>query len=336
VRVGLIGGGNISETHARAAVSIPGVEIVAVHGANSDKARQLAREYGARPYDNLDLFLAHRPMNVVAVGSPSGCHAAQAIAAVQRGLHVLVEKPVDISTDRVDALIAAADAARVTVGVFFQDRLQPDIVTVKTMLDRGELGTPIMASGRVKWFRPPEYYSGSRWRGTLALDGGGALMNQGIHTVDLLLWLFGAVARVMGRTATRLHAIEAEDTAAAVVEFESGAVGVVEAATSIYPGFARRVEVTGSRGTAIIEGDHLIHVAVHGRSPTTHPSPASAAAVSPVVSDVTPHRRVLEDFMAAIQTGRPPACDAREGRRSVALVEAVYASGRSGRAEAPR
>jgi predicted dehydrogenase len=337
MRIGLIGAGNISDTHARAAVSIPGVEISAVYGTNREKTAGLARRYGGVAYHDLDAFLAHRPMDLVAIGSPSGLHAEQAVAAARRGLHTLVEKPLDITTARVDALLAASDEAGVKVGVFFQDRLKPSIVELKAMVDAGRLGRPVLISGRVKWHRPPEYYAGSRWRGTWVLDGGGALMNQGIHTVDLLVWLFGPVARVHAGVATRLHRIEVEDTAAAVLEFESGALGVIEAATSVFPGYARRVEITGSEGTVILEDDRLVRIDL--RSAESHGQAAddpSASATSPVVADATPHRRVLEDFIRAIRTNTAPACDGREGRRSVAVVEAIYASARSGAAAAPR
>lgn len=331
IRVGILGAGNISDTHARAARSIPGVEVVAVLGTTREKAERLAQD--AVAYDDLGKFLAHDPMDLVAIGTPSGVHAQQAIAAVERGRHVLVEKPVDITTARVDSLIDAADRARVQVGVFFQDRLKPDVVRLKDLIASGTLGAPILVSGHVKWHRPPEYFAGSRWRGTWALDGGGALMNQGIHTVDLLQWLGGPIARISARTATRLHKIEVEDTAAAVLEFASGALGVLEAATSVYPGYPRRVEVTGSEGTAILEGDTLIGVNL--RSPAAASvktaSAPTAAASTAVVADATPHRRVFEDFIAAIQSNRTPACDAREGRKSVAIVEAIYASAREGR-----
>jgi UDP-N-acetyl-2-amino-2-deoxyglucuronate dehydrogenase len=336
IAIGLVGGGNISDTHARAAVSIPGVEIAAVYGANSEKATRLAAAHRAPAYHDLDSFLAHRPMDLVAIGSPSGLHGEQAVAAARRGLHVLIEKPIDITTARVDALIAATDAAGVKAGVFFQDRLKPDIVALKAAIDEGQLGALVMASGRVKWYRPREYYERSRWRGTWALDGGGALMNQGIHTVDLLLWLFGRVTRVRGATATRLHRIEAEDTAAAVLEFESGALGVIEAATSIYPGYARRVEVTGSEGTMVLEDDRLAQIDLRTKDHELTPSSfASGSSTSPVVADASHHRRVFEDFIRAIETNGTPACDAREGRRSVAVVEAIYASARTGEAVVP-
>jgi UDP-N-acetyl-2-amino-2-deoxyglucuronate dehydrogenase len=332
IRLGILGAGNISDTHARAAQAIPGVEIAAVYGGNREKVCSLAERTQAVAYDDLSRFLDHQPMDIVAIGSPSGLHAEQAIAAVRRGLHVIVEKPVDISVARVDALIAEANAAGKQVGVFFQDRLRPDVARIKELLDAGGLGHPVVASGYVKWYRPPDYYSSSRWRGTWALDGGGALMNQGIHTVDLLLWLAGPVARVTARTATRLHQIEVEDTAVAILEFASGALGVLEAATSIYPGYARRVELTGSEGTLILENDRLTAIDLKNASPSDANSASDAAPAasrsSPVVADASAHRRVIEDFIDAIRTGRSPACDAQEGRKSVELVEAIYRSAR--------
>ena len=310
MRIGILGGGGISDTHARAARAIAGVQVVAVHGANRGKAAALAASAGATAYDDLDTFLA-QPMDVVAIGSPSGVHAEQATAAVRRGFHVLVEKPLDITTARIDALIEEADRARVKVGVFFQDRLTPDLVAMKAKIDAGALGTPVFASGRVKWYRPPEYDGDSRWRGTWRLDGGGVLMNQAIHTIDAMLWLFGPAARVSGRVATRFHQIEVEDTAAALIEFTSGAYGMVEASTAAFPGLPRRIEVTGTAGTLVHEQD----------------------ARPAVVADASGHQRVFEDFFTAIESGGTPACDAREGRRSVALIEAIYRSANSGESE---
>jgi UDP-N-acetyl-2-amino-2-deoxyglucuronate dehydrogenase len=333
VHIGILGGGNISDTHARAARAIPGVEIAALYGANHDKTVKLSNRVGGVVYDDLDRFLDHRPMDLVAIGSPSALHAEQGIAAARRGLHVLVEKPIDVTTAKADQLIDAADRAGVKLGVFFQDRLKPGVVRMKELIDAGRLGTPILASGHVKWYRPPDYYAGSRWRGTRAFDGGGALMNQGIHTVDVLLHLFGPVARVSGRTATRFHAIDVEDTAVATLEFASGALGVLEAATSVFPGYARRVEVTGAEGTLILDQDRLVRADL--RTPidgiTEETAGAGESAASPVVSDLTPHRRILEDFIQAIETNGTPVCDGREGRRSVQVVEAIYASARNGR-----
>lgn len=334
MKIGILGGGNISDTHARAAAAVPGVDVVAFHGSNVERTARLAAPYGARVYDDLERFLAHRPMDVVAIGTPSGVHAEQGIAAAKRGLHVLVEKPIDVTTAKADALIEACDRAGVKLGVFFQDRLRPSVADIKRMVDDGTLGKPVIISGKVKWYRPPEYYSGSKWRGSWTLDGGGALMNQAIHTVDLIQWMFGPVARVSAAVATRVHDIKVEDTAAAVIEFASGAIGTIEATTSAYPGYPRRLEVTGSNGTLVLEDDRLIRVDLRSAAG----SPGTAAPVeappentsSPVVSDASAHQRVVEDFIRAIESDTVPACDGREGRRSVELVEAIYAAARTG------
>ena len=330
VSVGIIGAGNISQTHARAAQAIPGVAISAVWGTTREKAARIADTAGAVPYDDFFSFLDHKPMDLVAIGTPSGVHAEQAIAAIERGLHVLVEKPVDIHTSRIDALIEAADRVGVKVGVFFQDRLKPDIVRLKSLVDSGALGDTVLLSGRVKWYRPPEYYGSSRWRGTWALDGGGALMNQAIHTVDVLQWIAGPIARINARTATRLHEIEVEDTMVAMLEFWNGALGVFEAATSVYPGYPRRVEVTGTKGTAILEGDTLVTLDLRDSPSAAKDAAPTVSESTPVVADASAHQRILEDFIAAFETNRAPACDAREGRKSVAIVEAIYASARDG------
>jgi len=329
IHVGVIGAGNISDTHARAAADIPGVIIAAVYAPTSEHAVRLAARHGAAAYDTLEGLLAHRPLDLVAIGSPSGLHAEHGIAAARQGLHVLVEKPIDISTGRADQLIAETARSGVTLGVIFQDRLKPDVQRLKALVELGRLGTPILSTATVKWYRPPEYYRSSRWRGTRRFDGGGALMNQGVHTVDLLLWLFGPVRRVFGRTATKLHAIEVEDTAVAVLEFANGALGTLEAATSAYPGYSRRIELTGTQGTLVLEGDRLIRIDLRDQpadGPAAEPAAPSESAASPVVTDATPHRRVFEDFIRAVETRRAPCCSGSDGRRSVEVIEAIYRS----------
>jgi UDP-N-acetyl-2-amino-2-deoxyglucuronate dehydrogenase len=342
MRIGFTGGGGITDTHVRAALDVPGLEVAAIQGSNRPKVEALCTCHGGTPYTDFTAFLAHRPMEAVAIGSPSGLHAEQGLAAVRAGLHVLVEKPIDITTARADALVAAADAAGVTLGVFFQDRGKPDIVRMKALVDGGTIGRPILAEARVPWYRPPEYYSASKWRGTWTLDGGGALMNQAIHTVDLLLWLLGDVARVRARTATLLHDVKVEDSGAAILEFASGALGVLAFTTAAYPGYPRRVSITGDRGTVILDDDAIVALdtkdasggghAVEPGGPGTAVPAKGEAARSPIVSNIGPHRAVIEDFVRAIREKRAPRCDGREGRRSVAVVEAIYEASRTGRA----
>jgi len=331
--IGLIGGGNISETHARAARAIPDVEIAAIFGTNAEKASRLCREYGGKPFCNFNEFLAHRPMELVAIGSPSGLHAEQGIAAVRRGLHVLTEKPIDITLERADALIAEARKAQVQLGVFFQDRCKPDILMVKNAVDAGVLGNPILVDARVKWYRPPDYYSNSRWRGTWALDGGGALINQAVHTLDLMLWIFGEVKAVQAICKTAWHAIETEDTLIAMLEFANGALGVLQATTSVFPGYPRRLELTGSEGTLIIEQDRLLGADVKNPAPDLlkrSEADKNPSSSSPIVSDARGHQAILEDFLRAIRTNTKPQCDGQEGRRSLALVQAIYGACRTG------
>jgi predicted dehydrogenase len=265
-------------------------------------------------------------MDLVVIGSPSGLHAAQGIAAARHGLHVLTEKPIEISTARADALIEAAKQSKVQLGVIFQDRMKPHLRRLKSWVDQGLLGKLLFVDARVKWYRPPEYYANSRWRGTLALDGGGALMNQGVHTIDLLLWLLGDVVRVQARTATQLHKIEAEDTAAAILEFASGALGIFHATTAAYPGYPRRVEISGTEGSVVLEHDRIIAANLRS-TPAAIESAAldeNQSASSAAVTDFRGHQAVLEDFLQAIQQNRAPSCDGAEGRRSVTLIESIY------------
>ncbi len=332
--IGLIGSGNITETHARAACDIHGVEITAIYGTNKEKVERLRREFGGIGYTNFEEFLNHQPLSMVAIGSPSGLHAEQGIAAARRGLHVLTEKPIDITAEKVDLLVAETKKAGVKLGVFFQDRCKPDIIRVKKAVDSGVLGRPILADAHVKWYRSPEYYADSRWRGTHALDGGGALMNQAIHTVDLLLWIYGDVLNVQATCKTALHKIEVEDTLVALLEFANGAAGVLQATTSTYPGYPRRLELTGTEGTVIIEQDRLLSADLRNASGELlqgAEADKNPSAFSPVVSDVRGHQAVLEDFIHAIETDARPKCDGVEGRRSVALVEAIYAACKSGK-----
>ncbi len=332
--IGLIGSGNITQTHARAASAIPGVQLSAIYGTNPQTVARLATEHSAKPYTDFAAFLAHKPLDLVILGTPSGLHAEQGVAAPQQGLHVLTEKPIDISTKKADALIAAADKANVKLAVIFQDRLKPNIQRLKHWLDRGLLGKPLLVDARVKWYRPPDYYSSSKWRGTFALDGGGALINQAIHTVDLLLWLLGDVLRVQARTATILHKIEAEDTAVANLEFANGAVGTLLATTAAYPGYPRRLEITGTEGTVILEHDRII--AADLRNPPSDVASitvgdSNQSASSAAVTDIGGHKAILEDFLQAIANNTQPICNGREGRRSLALVESIYSSAQASR-----
>jgi predicted dehydrogenase len=329
LQAGFVGCGNITDTHVRAAREA-GLGVAAFYGRDAAKAAALAERYGGRAFARYEDLLAYSPLDLVVIGSPSALHAQQGIAAAAHGLHVLTEKPIDVTLAKGEALVAATERAGVRLGVLFQDRLKPGLVRLREFIAKGGLGRVLLASARVKWHRPPEYYSASRWRGRTALDGGAALINQGVHTVDLLLWLLGDVARVKGATATLLHSIESEDVALALLEFASGALATLEATTAAWPGYPRRVEISGSDGTVVIEGDRVTAADLRAPAPelVSAGDEGAQSAASAVVADATPHRRMIEDFVRAIETDGPLACDGREGLRSLAVVEAVYAEAR--------
>jgi len=339
INFGIIGGGGISETHARAVAETEGATVSAFLGANHEKVAQLGARHNAATFTDIGSFLNHKPLDAVMIGSPSGLHAQQGIECARRGLHVLVEKPIDITVEQADALIGECDQRNLKLAVCFQDRFASDSVRLKELIDNGGLGKLILVSGRVKWYRPPEYYAGSRWRGRLDLDGGGALMNQGVHTIDLLLWLLGDVERVYAKSLTALHDIESEDTLVATLEFANGAVGTLEAATSVYPGYDRRIEITGSEGTIIFEHDRIVAADLKTPLPGGLQSSqdANRSSSSAIVADVSGHKRIIQDFLKAIATNEMPRCDGREGRRSVNLVQSIYESSRRGEAvDVPR
>ena len=331
MRVGFTGGGNITDTHVRAVQEVPGLQPIGVCGPNAAKVGALAERYGLLAAPSLAALLDQTPLDIVCIGSPSGVHADEMACAAARGCHVLCEKPLDITLERVDTAIEAVERAGVSSGLFFQDRCTPAFREVREAIADGRLGRILLVDARVKWYRAPEYYRTAAWRGTPSLDGGGALMNQGIHTVDLLLYLLGDVTSVQARAATTLHDIAVEDTLVATMEFASGAVGTLQATTAAYPGYPRRVEITGTEGTVVLEHDRIVGWDLRcGHVEGTTLTSATKSASTAVVADASPHRRVVEDFVEALRAHRRPACDAREGRRSIALAEALYAAARSG------
>ena len=250
------------------------------------------------------------------------------------GKHVVVEKPIDVTLEKADALIDACERGRVHLAVSLQSRYLDAPRALKEAVEAGRLGRLTIASAYVKWYRSAEYYKSASWRGTLALDGGGALINQAIHTVDLLRWIAGPVIELSAYTGRLLHRnIEGEDTVAATLRFQNGALGVIEAGTSVFPGFKRRIEITGTEGTAVLEGDNIPTWALRDGSPNPLPAVAevSDGSANPMAIDCEGHRRVLEDFAQAIQENRAPVVDGRQGRQALELVIAVYRSATQGR-----
>lgn len=326
VGIGILGCGSVATFHADAIQRIEDLRLVAVCDQFENSACRLGERLGVPYYTSVEALLGNPAVEAVTICTPSGTHAELGCPAARSGRHVLVEKPIDVSLRNADALIAACDAAGVRLAVALQSRFLDAPRAIKSAVDEGRLGRPIVGSAYIKWYRSAEYY-GSSWRGTLALDGGGALINQAVHTVDLLRWIMGPVADVSAYSGHLLYPhIEGEDTVVAALRFESGAVGVIEAATSVYPGFRRRLELTGSEGTIVLDGDHIDKWAL--RDGSANPMPAAAevsdGSSDPMAIDSEGHRRVLEDFARAIREGRAPQVDGLQGRQALELVTAIY------------
>lgn len=331
---GVAGTGMIARVHADAIQTIPGARLVAVCGPNADRTQQFAARYGAEGYTDYHAFLSRTDLNVVNICTPSGTHAAMGILAAAAGKHLLVEKPIEITLERAHHLIEACDANHVKLGVIFQSRFLPAVRRLKEAVDQSRFGRLILGDAYVKWYRAPDYYSPGSWHGTLALDGGGALINQAIHTVDLLRWLMGPVETVFAfKTALRYPHIEGEDTLVASLRFVSGALGVIEAATSIAPGFKRRLEISGERGTVVLDGDDITTWAEEGldQEPGTRSGQLTDGSSNPATISVQGHQRQIEEMMLAIAEDREPAVSGREALKSLELVEALYRSARESR-----
>jgi predicted dehydrogenase len=335
VRLAIVGTGMVARYHAQAIAATPGAQLVATSRSDPSKAAAAVAEFGVPCETSYERLLARPDVDAVAICTPSGAHAAQTIAAARAGKHVLVEKPMALTTEDADAMIAACRDAGVRLGVALQRRTEPAYQAVRTAITEGVLGSTVMGLALIPYHRTQAYYDSAAWRGTWAEDGGGALMNQGIHIADLLLWFMGDVDEVQARVATVSHDIEVEDDLAATLRFKSGALGSILATTAAAPGFPHRVEVYGTRGGVQLEAEAIVRwegEAAPKVDDALRPGTASAGAgSSPTGITATGHARVLADFVAAIREGRAPLISGEEGRRSLALVLAIYQAARTGR-----
>lgn len=324
LKVAIVGSGIIGRNHAEAIQRHPGLEVAALVDTVPAANEALSAHLGGVP-SFTNLADALDGVDIVAVCTPSGTHADVAEEALRAGRHVVIEKPLDVSLPRARLLagIAAAAAERGLVcSVVSQHRFDPASVAVREAVDAGRLGRLTSAVASVAWWRTQDYYDSAGWRGTHALDGGGALINQAVHTLDLLLWLFGEPVEVAAHAARLAHdRIEVEDVITASIRFASGALAVLHATTAAYPGLSARLQVHGTGGSAIIDDDGLVYL---GDAPVIpEPKPADAFVVG--------HLRQWEDIADAVEKGRPPGIGVADGLAALEAVRAVYLSAALGR-----
>ena len=340
----IVGCGMIARYHVRALQEVPGTVVTALVTRDPANARKLIEETNLPPacavVTDLQEALRRPDVDVVIITTPSGAHLEPAVAAANAKKHVVVEKPLEITPERCDRIIEACDRNGVKLCTIFPSRFHDANIALKQAVDAKRFGRLTLGETTCKWWRTQAYYDEGGWKGTQALDGGGALMNQGIHNVDLLLWMMGEATHVTGFTATLAHErIEVEDTAVACLRFASGALGVIQAATSVHPGLPKTIAVHGDRGSAVIEQEDIQRWEFLPETPEdavirqrfAQKIGASGGASDPKSISHQGHARQLTDFARAIESNTAPLVDGREGRKAVALICAIYESMRTGK-----
>jgi UDP-N-acetyl-2-amino-2-deoxyglucuronate dehydrogenase len=337
---GIIGAGAIAEVHARAIDTIMEAELIGVYDYNADRTTTFSMKYNCKPFDSAEELCNDDRIDIVCICTPSGLHLEPALTVINAGKHCVIEKPLEVTLDRCDKIINAGIQNKVLVSGIFPMRFSRVNMELKKAIDEGRFGRLVLGDAYIKWYRSSEYYNDVKWRSSFISSGGGAVMNQGIHSVDLLRWFMGKVEAVSAFTGVLGHEdLEVEDVAAATLKFENGAMGVVEASTAVNPGFYRKMEILGTRGSVIIEedkiviwkfdeerdSDHIIREKYSGNN-------QSGGGVSDpkAISDIG-HLRQLLDILKAVDSGHPLSVDANEARKAVELVLAIYASARNKR-----
>ena len=337
-KVGIIGAGVIADFHAQALQAMKGAELVAVYARNENKAQTFAQKYGCSGYSELEDFFRYDPMEVVTVASVSGVHLEHTRAAALAGKHIICEKPLEITPQRIDEMISICEENQVSLSGIFPRRFNESTHIFKQVVEEKRLGKIILCDTAIKWWRTQEYYDSGAWRGTWNLDGGGALMNQSIHTIDLMLHLMGDVKSVAASGGLEAHeGIEVEDIAVAMVEFKSGARGVIQASTACYSnsGLPASIHICGDQGSVMMVDDKFSIWDLKHSQPEDdiilskygiYESSSGAGAADPKAIDFQWHQRNFENALNALNKGEKPAVDGREGRRAVELICAIYES----------
>ena len=342
---GIIGCGMISRFHAKAIADIENAHLVGCWNRTPESADKLAEETDCKAYGTLEEMLADSEIQVVTIGTASGAHLDPAVAAAEAGKHVIIEKPLEVTLERCDQIIQACEKNNVKLATIFPSRFHQSSQLMKSAVESNKFGQLTMGDAYVKWYRTQEYYDSGAWRGTWEMDGGGALMNQAIHSVDLLYWFMGPVKSIVAQTATLAHErIEVEDVATASIQFENGALGVIEATTAAFPGALKKIELHGSLGSATLEEEDIS--VWEFAEPTdedkqllesmSNQTETGGGAADPAAIGHHGHTELFKDTLRAIESGGKPLIDGHEGRRSVEIILAIYKAAQSGqRVELP-
>jgi predicted dehydrogenase len=329
----LVGTGNIAGKYVAAVNNVPNASITAVVSRTLSKAEQFAQEHGIEHFsESLESLAKKVNFDAVIIATPSGLHADGAIAAAKLKRHVLCEKPLDITLEKIDAMTAACESAGVKLGCAFQHRTADHNRAACEAVRSGRLGKIYIANSFLKKYRGQDYYDSAAWRGSWELDGGGPFIQQAAHTLDLMVWMMGRAKSVFARTATVAHDIEVEDMGHAIVEYENGARGVLEASTVIRPGYPNRIEIHGEKGSIILTDSEIVDWSVQGLEAPQLGRVSNASGVTdPMAIGTQGHERIVADFIEAVKHDREPMIPPASARLSVELILALYESARKGR-----
>src|SRR5579871_6828337 len=365
LRFGIVGCGVIGPLQADAVASLPDAQLAAVADIVPERAQHLAGRYGATPYTDLDSMLERERLDVVIICTPSGKHGEHACQVMRSGRHVIVEKPMEIRLEAIDEMLRVQQETGVKLAVISQHRFDPASQQIRRLLDEKALGRLVLGHTIVPWWRSQKYYDSGAWRGTWSLDGGGVLMNQAIHSIDLLQWLMGPVQSIYAYTDTLVHKMETEDVAVAVLRFTNGAIGTVAATTGTFPGVTTRIEIFGNQGAAVLENDILsyLHLArdsqeeignygidpkklqertsSHENRESSEPikektnekkrNASISTAQDPSALQSTTHALQIADMIRAIREDGTPLIDGIAGRHPVDIILGIYESARTGK-----
>ena len=337
VRFGIVGCGTIGPFHIKGIKANENAELAAVCDIIPEKAKKIADEEDVPYYSSMDEMLRAEKLDVVNLCTPSSLHAEQAVLAASCGVNVLTEKPMAVTLADCDRMIAAADKAGIKLGCIFQRRVTEPFRSIKDWVEGGVIGRPLLGDMYCKYYRAQDYYDSAGWRGTVQFDGGGAMMNQSIHIVDLIRWYFGPVKTVFGFARTLARSIEVEDTCVACLEFASGAVGVIEGTTSVFPPtIPHRIELHGDKGSILIEGESLSRFEVEGENGEVidrleAPVGDVQAITNPTDIMVDGHIVQIGDIARCVTEGGDPVVSGVEAREAVRLILAIYESSETGK-----
>jgi predicted dehydrogenase len=334
MRFGIVGGGVIFKNHADAVKANERAELVAVCDIIEEKAREAMEKYGAKAFHtDYRKMIKRNDIDVVCICTPSGTHMEIAVEAAKAGKHVLCEKPLDITAKRMDTMIKACRDNDVKLGCVFQRRTMPEAIAAKKAIREGKLGKLVLADIYLKYYRSQEYYDSAGWRGTWELDGGGALMNQGVHGIDLIEWMAGDVESVFARAGALVRNIEVEDTCVMVLKYKNGAYGVIEGTTSVYPAQETRFELHGENGSIIFSDSGIKlwkTLDENEKAPEIHSEKTGGSADPKDISNLG-HIIQVDDIISAVLEDREPMINGESASKSVKLILAAYESARTGK-----